>query len=122
MADIAHVIGSDLMVSPTGDLAIVDLSDWTQQRVLRRLLTNPGGYIWQLSYGAGLPVMVGTTVSAQQIKAIIRRQMILETAVSQQPEPVVVMQGGQPGTVFATVSYNDAQTGVSQILNVPGTG
>lgn len=120
MADIAHVVGSDLTVGPTGDLAVVDLSDWTQQRVLRRLLTNPGGYIWQLTYGAGLPVMVGTTVSAQQITAIIRRQMSLETAVLQQPEPVVVMQKGQPGTVFATVSYQDAQTGVSQILNVPG--
>ena len=120
MADIAHVVGSDLMVGPTGDLAVVDLSDWTQQRVLRRLLTNTGGYIWQLTYGAGLPSLVGTTVSAQQITAIIRRQMSLETAVSQQPEPTVVLQGGQPGTVFATVSYRDGQTGVAQTLSIPG--
>ncbi len=122
MADIAHVVGSDLAVGPTGDLAIVDLADWTQQRVLRRLLTNPGGYIWQLTYGAGLPIMVGTTVSVQQTAAIIRRQIGLEAAVSQQPEPVVVMQGGPSGTVFATVTYQDAQTGVSQNLDIPGAG
>lgn len=122
MADIAHVVGSDLAVGPTGDLAVVDLADWTQQRVLRRLLTNPGGYIWQLTYGAGLPIMVGTTVSVQQTAAIIRRQIGLEAAVSQQPEPVVVMQGGPSGTVFATVTYQDAQTGVSQNLDIPGAG
>ena len=122
MADIAHVIGSDLGVGPTGDLATVDLSDWTRQRILRRLLTNPGGYIWQLTYGAGLPVMVGSTVSAQQIAATIRKQMGLETAVSRQPEPKIAIRSNQPGMVFATISYDDALTGTSQILNIPRTG
>lgn len=119
MADINHVVGSDLSVGPTGDLAVVDQNVWTQQRVLRRLLTNPGGYIWQLTYGAGLPGMIGKTVSAQQIAAIIRRQIGLEAAVSQQPEPQVVLQSGAVGNVFATITYQDAQTGASQTLNVP---
>lgn len=121
MADIAHVVGSDLTVGPTGDLATVDLSDWTQQRILRRLLTNAGGYIWQLPYGAGLPAMVGSTVSAQQIAAKIRKQMSLETAVSRQPEPRIAIQSNQPGIVFATISYNDVLTGTSQTLNIPRT-
>ena len=119
MADINHVVGSDLSVGRTGDLAVVDQNVWTQQRVLRRLLTNPGGYIWQLTYGAGLPGMIGKTVSAQQIAAIIRRQIGLEAAVSQQPEPRVVLQSGAVGNVFATITYQDAQTGASQTLNVP---
>jgi len=122
MADIAHVIGSDLATGPTGDLAVVDSSDWTQQRILRRLLTNPGSYIWQLAYGAGLPVMLGTIISAQQVSATIRRQLSLEAAVSQQPEPSILVQSGQGGDVFATVSYGDAQTGTSQIINVPRAG
>lgn len=119
MADIAHFIGSDLTIGPTGDLGVVDLADWTQQRILRRLLTNVGGYIWQLTYGAGLPAMVGATVSAQQIAAVIRRQIGLETAVSKYPEPKVVLQIDQTETVFATVTYQDAQTGISQTFNVP---
>ena len=121
MADIAHLVGSDLSVGPTGDLATVDLTDWTQQRVLRRLLTNAGGYIWQLDYGAGLPAMVGATVSAQQIAAIIRRQIGLETAVASYPEPKVVLEVDQNETVFATVTYDDLQTGTSQIFSVPRT-
>ena len=120
MADIAHVIGCDLTISSTGDLAIVGSSLWTQQRVLRRLITNQGDYIWQLSYGGGLAAMVGTTVSAQQTAAIIRKQMSLEAAVSQLPEPTVAVQSDQNTTVFATVSYTDAQTGTSQTLIVPG--
>ena len=121
MADIAHFVGSDLSVGPTGDLVVADLADWTRQRILRRLLTNAGGYIWQLSYGAGLPGMVGMTVSAQQVAAIIRKQLGLEAGVSAQPEPTVTIQTGQPGTVFATVAYYDAPTGISQILTIPGT-
>ncbi len=120
MADLAHVTGSDLSTSSTGDLAIVDSSPWTQQRVLRRLITNPGDYIWQLSYGGGLAAMIGTTVSAQQAAAIIRKQMSLEAAVSRSPEPKVVVQSDRNSTVFATVSYQDAQTGTSQTLVVPG--
>ena len=122
MADIAHIVGNDLSIGLTGDLAVVDLADWTQQRILRRLITNPGGYIWQLNYGGGLPGMVGSTVSAQQTAAIIRKQMALEAAVATQPEPTVTVLAGENNEVFATVSYQDAQTGTSQTLLVPGTG
>ena len=120
MADLAHVFGTDLVIGPTGDLATVDLAVWTQQRILRRLLTNAGGYIWQLNYGAGLPAMVGATVSAQQIAAIIRRQIGMEAAVSKYPEPKILVQVDEPATVFATVTYQDAQTGTSQTFNVSG--
>ena len=122
MADISHLVGSDLTTGPTGDLEAVDLAEWTQQRILRRLLTNSGCYIWQLSYGGGLPAMVGSTVSAQQTAAIIRRQLGLEAAVAAQPEPTILVQSGQGGDVFAAVSYQDAQTGTSQTLLVPRTG
>ena len=119
MADLAHSVGSDLMISSTGDLAVVDLTKWTQQRILRRLLTNAGDYIWQLNYGAGLPGMIGATASAQQIAAVIRRQIGLEIAVSRNPEPKVLLQIEQMETIFATVTYQDAQTATSQTLSVP---
>ena len=121
MADIAHLIGSDLTIGPTGDLGTADSSLWTQQRILRRLITNAGGYIWQLTYGAGLPALVGSTVSAQQIAAIIRQQLALEAAVSTQPEPTILVESDQNGEVFTTITYQDVQTGTSQTLLVPGT-
>ena len=42
MVDLALQFGGDLAVGPTGDLELADGSVLTQQRVLRRLLTNPG--------------------------------------------------------------------------------
>ena len=114
MADISHVLGSDLVVGLTGDLATSDTDQWTQQRVLRRLLTNPGGYIWQPTYGAGLPTVIGSTMSVQQTAAIIRAQLAQEAAVAAQPEPNIVVQGELNNEVFATVSYQDAQTGTLQ--------
>ncbi|WP_428375205.1 hypothetical protein [Lichenicoccus sp.] len=122
MADIAHVIGGDLQLGSSGDLATVDQAAWTEQRVLRRLLTNPGAYIWQLDYGAGLAALIGATVSVQQIAALIRSQLALETAVRQQPEPVITITAGMAGEAFATISYQDATTGALASIALPGAG
>lgn len=116
MTDLAHVVGSDLQLSPSGDLAIISGDDQTQQRLLHRLLTSAGTYIWQLSYGAGLPSLIGSVASQQQITAIIRAQMRLEAAVLAIPEPSVVLTSGQIGEVSATISYTDAVSGNEQIL------
>nr|WP_321986644.1 hypothetical protein [uncultured Lichenicoccus sp.] len=122
MADIAHVVGGDLQLGSSGDLATVDQDGWTQQRVLRRLLTNPGAYIWQLNYGAGLAALIGATVSVQQIAALIRSQLALEKAVEQQPEPVIKISTGIAGEAFATISYQDATTGALASIAIPGAG
>lgn len=116
MTDLAHIVGSDLQLSPSGDLAIISGDDQTQQRLLHRLLTSAGTYIWQLSYGAGLPSLIGSVASQQQITAIIRAQMRLEAAVLAIPEPSVVLTSGQIGEVSATISYTDAVSGNEQIL------
>lgn len=116
MTDLAHVVGSDLQLSSSGDLAIISGDDQTQQRLLHRLLTSAGTYIWQLSYGAGLPSLIGSVASQQQITAIIRAQMRLEAAVLAIPEPSVILTSGQIGEVSATISYTDAVSGNEQIL------
>jgi len=46
MSDISHLWGNDLTIGPTGDLAVASNDGLTQQRVLRRLLTSVGDYIW----------------------------------------------------------------------------
>lgn len=119
VADLAHTVGSDLQLGPSGDLALVSGDPQTQQRVLHRLLTSPGSYIWQLTYGAGLPGLVGAVASTQQIAAIIRAQVGYEASVAATPEPSVVLTGGQLGEVNATISYTDAISGLSQVLTLP---
>ena len=121
MVDISHVMGSDLQIGPTGDLAIAEAAVWTEQRLLRRLLTNTGGYVWQLTYGGGLPAFIGSTVCSQQIAAVIRRQLALEGSVAAQPEPVISIQSDQNSGVFASIIYESSQTGASQTLLVPRT-
>jgi phage baseplate assembly protein W len=121
MTDIAHQFGSDLTTGPTGDIATASGPLLTQQRVLRRLLTNPGDYVWQPDYGAGLAAMVGQPADALRIRAVIRGQIFKEPAVARTPEPVIDVQsapGGQSGTVAVAVRYADADTGQTQILSL----
>jgi phage baseplate assembly protein W len=116
MADLALQYGGDLSVGPTGDLALADGTGLTQQRVLRRLLTNPGNYIWQLNYGAGLGQFVGQPGAPAAISAVARAQVLLEAAVAPAPAPVVSTASEDDGTVTATLSYADAASGQASVL------
>ncbi len=116
MPDLSHLWGNDLTLSPTGDLATADTPNVTQQRVLRRLLTNPGDYIWSLDYGAGLANYVGTPGATSAISSAIRGQIFKESAVAQTPAPVIDLQPDQAGDLYVTISYADADTGITQTL------
>jgi hypothetical protein len=117
MVDLALQFGGDLAVGPTGDLALADTTLLTQQRVLRRLLTNPGDYIWQLSYGAGLGQFVGQPAAPAAISGVARAQLLQEAAVASSPPPAVTAVAGSDGTVTATVTYADAATGQASTLS-----
>ena len=119
MTDISHQWGSDLSVGPTGDLAVVSGAQLGQQRVLRRLLTNPGDYIWQLDYGAGLARFIGQPGNELQIRAVIRSQIFKEAVVARTPEPVIDVQvsPGAAGTVYVHIRYVDLPSGQTQILS-----
>ena len=116
MQDLYHFLGSDLTLSPTGDLATVDTPTVTQQRLLRRFLTNPGDDIWSPDYGAGLGSFVGVPGAVQAIQAAIRGQIFKEDAVAQTPEPVIDLQADPTGSIYVQVRYADAQTGTTQTL------
>ncbi len=120
--DIAHTVGSDLALGTTGDLATSDGTIYVRERVLRRLMTNAGGYIWNLTYGGGLPSFVGTPVNAAAIDTTIRDQMTLEAAVARSPVPSVGVVSDAGGTVTLTVTYSDVATGAPQTLTItPGS-
>ncbi len=119
MADAFHQWGSDLATGSTGDISTISGQLLGQQRVLRRLLTNPGEYIWQLDYGAGLARFIGQPISPLQIRAVVRSQIFKESAVARQPEPVIDVQvspGGAAGTVYVYIRYVDADNRQTQAL------
>ena len=122
MPDLFHQWSSDLTTGPTGDLATAAGPVLGQQRLLRRLLTSPGEYIWQPDYGAGLAQFIGDPGDVLRIRAVVRSQMSKEPVVARTPEPVVEVQfspAGTPGSVYVHIRYVDAPSGQTQILSFP---
>ena len=125
MADATHQWGSDLSTGPTGDVATVSGPLLGQQRVLRRLLTTPGDYIWQMDYGAGLARFIGQPANLLQIRAVIRGQIFKEETVARSPEPVIdveVMPRGGAGIVYVHIRYVDSESAQTQVLSFSVTG
>lgn len=116
MADIAHYFSGDLGLGATGGLQVADASLQSQQRILRRLLTNPGDYIWEPEYGAGLPRYIGQKLDLTAITALIRAQMYLEESVQQQPEPQIEVTAIVNG-VYVRIVYVEAQSGRTETLS-----
>ena len=113
-ADCSHQFGGDLSVSAAGDLLLASGDTYTRQRILRRLLTNPGDYIWHPTYGAGLRQLVGQDTNIMQIQQIVRSQIFAEASVAQSPAPVVYATQDATGNVTVSISYHDAATGTQQ--------
>jgi phage baseplate assembly protein W len=122
MQDLAQTWGDDLQIGSTGDLALASAAQLGQQRVLRRLLTNPGDYIWHTEYGAGLARFVGQPASAAGIASVIRGQIFQESFVARTPEPVIDVQSDNAGNLFVHLRYVDADSGSTQVLSFSVTG
>jgi hypothetical protein len=123
--DIGHQWGADLDVSPTGDLAPVTAPSATTQRILRRLLTNAGDYIWSIGYGAGLPGFVGNVGSSAGITAAVRSQMFLEYSVVSTPPPEIIVStptGQGSGTFELSIRYVDAASRQEVSVSLPIAG
>ena len=116
MADLSLTVGGDLLVGPTGDLALVDGPERGLQRVLRRLITVASTYLYHRDYGAGLPARVGDLGLIEGITAVIRAQIFLEDAVRAEPAPTVAVSPILNG-VFVAITYTDAATGLAQTLS-----
>ena len=115
MPDLSHTFGGDLAVSANGDLLTADSLSLSQQRVLRRLLTNPGDYIWQPNYGAGLPAMIGQPISVAAVQSTIIAQMYLERTVMRNPAPVVTVSPLANG-MFVQIQYTEADSQLPTVL------
>jgi len=117
--DIYHYFGNDIAVNVNGDLQAVDGLTESQQRILRRLLTNPGDYIWHPNYGAGLPRYVGQALSTSkylEIKGLINSQIALEQSVAKTPAPVISLAANQT-SLYCTIQYTEAASKTLQTLS-----
>lgn len=119
MTDASLLAGGTLTLSASGDLLTVSDTIEGQQRVLRRLLTNPGDYLWHIDYGAGLGALVGQPANDGRITALARGQMFQEAAVARTPAPVITTQVQTDNAVILSIRYADALTGQSVALTVP---
>nr|WP_199065128.1 hypothetical protein [Chromobacterium sp. ASV5] len=117
MNDLNHFVGGDLSTSPTGDLSLVAGLERGKQRVLRRLLTNPGDYVFHPEYGAGLGRYVGQIINVPQLTGLIRGQMLQEACVGNSPPPAVTVRARDDGTLAVDISYIDAPSGEPTTLN-----
>src|SRR5690349_21421535 len=116
MPDVAHFYGEDLVVSANGDLLLSDSVELSNQRILRRLLTNPGDYLWHPTYGAGLPQMIGMPIDVETAKAIIIAQIFLEDTVLRSPPPIITVQA-IPNGMFVQIEYTEADSGKTVTLS-----
>lgn len=115
MADLYHYFEQDLQSSATGDLRSVDGIERGQQRVIRRLMTPAGSYIWHPEYGAGLPQRIGDLLDVDAVTALIRSQIFMEAAVRKDPDPIITVKPILGG-VFVRIIYVDAVTGEQNLL------
>jgi hypothetical protein len=120
MDDLYLDFGSDLVASANGDLLTVDSVTLSEQAVLRRLLTNPGDYIWHPEYGAGLGAMVGLPIDVATVTSIITAQMFLEPSVVQSPPPTITVSS-IPNGMFVEISYTESDSGETATLSFPVT-
>lgn len=123
LADIQHLWGTDALTGPTGDLGIATDATRSQQRVIRRLLTNPldangpPDYALHPTYGAGLARYVGRNIDLAKMRALIRGQMLLEDSVSKNPQPQITLTLPDPSTLSVYIRYTVAGSGSPATLS-----
>jgi phage baseplate assembly protein W len=114
--ELAHMVGGDLSLTSTGDLTLSSGLTRSQERILRRLMTNPGEYIFQPNYGAGLPQFIGQPLTVAKVRGVIRSQLLLEESVSHTPEPQIDVVA-IPDGIAVSIRYTDANTGAPTALS-----
>jgi len=118
MNDIDQTYGQDFGVGPTGDLQLVGASVRTKQRILRRLITPTGTYLWHQDYGAGVPEDVGADMSPdrlREIKATITGQVLQEDTVAKSPAPVVTLKP-KGNELYCSIQFTESANNTPQVL------
>jgi hypothetical protein len=117
--------GGDLETNATGDICVQTVDIELQQRLVRRLLTNPGAYIWHTKYGAGLGQFVGQPYSSGVVRETISDQIRLEPLIATNPAPDVIVTQSLDSTFDASsvsVRYQQVSSPTPTLLVLNGGG
>lgn len=112
LADFDHIWGSDIAMTPTGDISVVTTRQRTVQRIVRRLMTAPttsdqSDYPWEPDYGVGLGDKVGDALDVRAIQGVVRSQLLKEAAVARIPAPVISVTTLDTGLNVIDIRYTD---------------
>jgi hypothetical protein len=121
MTDLAHIWGGDFSLAANGDLLLSTDHLLSRERVLRRLLTNAGDYIWHTTFGAGLPQAVGSPLTGASATALIRAHLRLERSIAASPKPIIELATGLPdshGLVGINIRYVHVDSGTMTAIQV----
>ena len=117
--DVFHIFGEDLKFSEKNDILKVFHPEEATQRILRRLLTPKGSYIWHPEYGCSVPQYIGeslTDESIENLKADITDQVLKEDFVANTPAPSVDIIPYY-NYIDCVIKYQDNVLGKYQQLN-----
>jgi len=119
IVDIDQTYGNDIQVSSSGDLRTVSGSEFGKQRIIRRLLTPTGAYIFHTDYGCGIQLKIGeplTTALFEEIKTDIYSNIYKESRVAKVPTPQIVLQEIFNG-LLCQITYTDTATNELEIIS-----
>lgn len=106
VSDLSHTYGSDFELSSTGGLLLlVDGGTLLEQRLDRRIFTNPKDDNWSPDYGLGAPQYIGLPASSDRIKARILKNMRAEADVDLSQPINVVVTTSDTGLTTADIQY-----------------
>jgi hypothetical protein len=115
VSDIDLWVGGDLGLSASNDLQLVYGTTQGEQTLVRGLLTNPEGYVFHPTFGAGLPRKVGSPFNRNEIIGLVRAQMFKSRIALALPAPNIAVDPipNTNGGFELTVSYADNPTGLT---------
>ena len=117
---LAHWYGNDILLAPSGSVAIVGAVDRVSQRILRVLLTGAQDYLWHPTYGIGAGKYVGAALSPAvlaTLKAKFRGQILTDPDVGTSPLPSITFDTSQPTLLGVMIQYTYRPTGQLQTLS-----
>lgn len=125
LSDVSHWYGGDLQSTNSGDLQTVSGTVRGEQRVFRRLMTNPATDTlpaddpFDPTYGGGLPRMIGKRLDIPKAQAQCLAQMLLEDCVAKTPTPQVTLTQSPSDftSINVVVAYNDQPSNEPVVLS-----